>query len=84
MNVGQLKEALTKFSDNLEVLMMTADGKEARADILCGVGYMHIRNSIVANLVGMTEIQRQVESGKLPKPEGYVPPAVEGDKWNNQ
>jgi hypothetical protein len=82
MNVGQLKEALTKLSDNLEVLLMTADGKGSqRVDILCATGYMHVGNSIVGGLVGMSEIQRQVESGELAKPEGYVSPTVEGDEW---
>jgi hypothetical protein len=83
MNVGELKSALAKLSDNLEVLLITADGREARVDILCATAYMHVGNSIVGGLVGMSEIQRQVESGKLPKPEGYIPPTVEGDEWKN-
>ena len=84
MNVGQLKESLAKLSDNLELILITAEGKERRFDILCATAYMHVGNSIVGGLVGNTEIQRQVESGKLPKPEGYIPPTVEGDEWKNQ
>jgi len=90
MKIGDLKKALSRFPPDMDdtgIIMVTSSKGKTTFDLLAGVGYMPLNGTGVPALVGLTEIQRQVEAGKLEKPEGYkpLPPdpddVVPGDEW---
>jgi hypothetical protein len=87
MKIGELRTAMARFPpdmDDTEVFMMTSVDNKTTYDQLTGFGYITFDENVHPVLVGLSEIQRRVESGEMDKPDGYFPPKnVEGDEWKN-
>lgn len=79
--------ALTRFPpdlDGTEVFILTSINNKSSYDQLSGFGYITFDENVHPVMVGLTEIQRRVESGEMAKPDGYFPPKnIEGDEWKN-
>ena len=91
MNLGQIKEALAKFNqdmDSAEVFFLYAANGQRHVDMTCGVGIIPIDDTAHIAIVGLTEMERVKQAtGELPKAGDKMsagePPCIEGDEWKH-
>lgn len=74
MKLGELKKSLSKYPpdmDDMEMIVVTsADGKK-KYDLLCFVGYLPIPNHEAVAIGTLSAVKVMVETGEIPKPDGY-------------
>jgi hypothetical protein len=59
--------------DDMEVMLcVSRDGKQ-QYEPLCFMGWVPLEGHEFVVLGGLTEVQRLVETGKMKKPEGFIP-----------
>lgn len=81
MKLGELKKSLAKYPpdmDDMEILLTIARDNERQIEPLCFVGYLPLQNHECVVLGGLTEVQRMVKAGEIPKPDGYIEPDDSG------
>jgi hypothetical protein len=74
MRLGELKKSLQKYPpdmDDMELVIVTAPKGEKEYELLCFTGYLPIPNHEAIALGGLSAVKAMVESGEIPKPEGY-------------
>ena len=74
MNVGQLKAALAKLPpdmNDMQVLMIYAPDGKSQLECAAFMGYIPVKGTECIVIGGVSEVQRRVESGEMPKPSGY-------------
>lgn len=77
MRLGDLKKGLAKLPpdmNDMEVYVAVCRRGKKQVEPLCASGYLPLPGKESIILVGLTEIQRLVESGELERPDGYIDP----------
>ena len=70
--------------DDMQVMICVARDGNPQYEPLCFMGFVPNPDINCVVIGGLTEIQRRVEAGIMPKPDGYVDPSetkkyIEGD-----
>ena len=74
MRLRELKKSLQKYPpdmDDMEMVVVTGLDGEKRYELLCFVGYLPIPNHESVALGSLSAVKVMVESGEIPKPDGY-------------
>lgn len=69
-----MKKSLQKYPpdmDDMEMVVVTGLDGEKRYELLCFVGYLPIPNHESVALGSLSAVKVMVESGEIPKPDGY-------------
>ncbi len=92
MTLKQLKESTLYQSsdlDDMEVMIVVSRNGNPQLEPLCFLALAIDIGPGAVVVGGLTELQRQVESGMMKKPEGYISPSESnpklfGDKNENE
>ena len=79
MKLKDLKQSILCQSsdlDDMEVMLCVSRKGERQYEPVAFFGYAPLEDKSFVVFGGLTEIQRMVESGDLPKPDGYIEPSV--------
>ena len=79
MTLKELKKSTmyqTSDFDDLHVMVCVSRNGKRQLEPLCFLGLAPVANPEMVVIGGLTEIQRMVEKGEIPKPEGYIDPSV--------
>ncbi len=79
MTFGELKRSTlyqTSDFDDLPVMICVSRKGKKQLEPLCFLGLMPGTNPELVVIGGLTEIQRMVEGGEIPKPKDYIDPKI--------
>jgi len=82
MKLKELKKSTLYQSsdlDDMEVMICVSRDGKPQYENLCFLAWVPTPGYECVVLGGLTEVQRQVESGKMKIPEGYIPPSQTND-----
>jgi hypothetical protein len=90
MKLKELKKSTLYQSsdlDEMEIMIAVCRNGQTQYEPLCFMGWQPLPENPEGGFVvigGLTEIQRLVESGKIPAPEGYISPEQSNLGYDDQ